>query len=354
MIQTKISELRKAKGISQEQLAELLNTTRQAVSKWERGESYPDIDRLKDLSVFFNVSIDYLLGHDVESASVNRFIERLTEEEESGSLRMDLSEIRLVVSTNANNFHLLVNVIQYLFALWKKKKDAEIVDLIIDYCKRALLLFVPNNPNGITVNDIYRAMAIAFSMKDDYESARNILRDNNVRDADELLADYEFELGHDEEASALASSVFLRSIGLIINGQLTQMRLLIKQGRIEEALELAKWCISFIRSIDKGEHLFLDAVFIYVFTQAVCERHLGRDASASMQFLKDNQERLCQTDSDTESIKYYYSEKSHFVTIIKEMKETLYQKAVLAAKETDIYPDALTVYASLFGGENNG
>ena len=53
MLENKIAELRKEKNLSQEQLAEILNTSRQAVSKWERGEAYPDIDRLKELAIYF-------------------------------------------------------------------------------------------------------------------------------------------------------------------------------------------------------------------------------------------------------------------------------------------------------------
>lgn len=56
----KIYELRKANGMSQEQLAEKINVSRQSISKWESGESLPDIERLPDLSRIFHVSIDDL------------------------------------------------------------------------------------------------------------------------------------------------------------------------------------------------------------------------------------------------------------------------------------------------------
>lgn len=62
----KIQVLRKQHNISQEQLAEQLNVTRQAISKWETGESLPDIDNIKRLGEIFDVSLDYLLkdAHD--------------------------------------------------------------------------------------------------------------------------------------------------------------------------------------------------------------------------------------------------------------------------------------------------
>ena len=55
-------KLRTEKGLSQEELAEKLYVTRQAVSRWENGETVPNTDTLKLLSQFFDVSINTLLG----------------------------------------------------------------------------------------------------------------------------------------------------------------------------------------------------------------------------------------------------------------------------------------------------
>ena len=58
----KIQELRKNRGLTQEELASALYVSRTAVSKWESGRGYPNIDSLKDISYFFDVSIDDLLS----------------------------------------------------------------------------------------------------------------------------------------------------------------------------------------------------------------------------------------------------------------------------------------------------
>ncbi|WP_461614994.1 helix-turn-helix domain-containing protein [Clostridium sp. Marseille-QA1073] len=63
----KIQQLRKTKNLSQEQLAEKLNVSRQAVSKWEIGESLPDINKIIQLSKIFQVSTDYLLYDEIDS-----------------------------------------------------------------------------------------------------------------------------------------------------------------------------------------------------------------------------------------------------------------------------------------------
>lgn len=53
--------LRKNKGVTQEQLAQKLGITNQAVSKWESGQSMPDIQLLPEIAEFFNVSINELV-----------------------------------------------------------------------------------------------------------------------------------------------------------------------------------------------------------------------------------------------------------------------------------------------------
>lgn len=63
----KIQQLRKTIDLSQEQLAEQLNVSRQAVSKWELGESLPDINKIIQLSKLFQVSTDYLLHDEIDS-----------------------------------------------------------------------------------------------------------------------------------------------------------------------------------------------------------------------------------------------------------------------------------------------
>ncbi|MBY0758071.1 helix-turn-helix domain-containing protein [Sellimonas caecigallum] len=62
----KIQSLRKKKGMSQEALAEKLNVSRQAVSKWELGVSVPDVDKIVLMSDLFGVTTDYLLKRQEE------------------------------------------------------------------------------------------------------------------------------------------------------------------------------------------------------------------------------------------------------------------------------------------------
>ena len=77
----KLQELRKQKGLTQEELSEMLFVSRTAISKWESGRGYPNIDSLKAISKLFSVTIDELLSGD----------ELLTIAEEDSKQKMDRS-----------------------------------------------------------------------------------------------------------------------------------------------------------------------------------------------------------------------------------------------------------------------
>lgn len=61
-LEEKLVSLRKAKGLSQMKLAEKMNVSRQAISRWETGAAIPSSENLKYLSDLYSVSLDYLLS----------------------------------------------------------------------------------------------------------------------------------------------------------------------------------------------------------------------------------------------------------------------------------------------------
>ena len=61
-----LKKIRKNNNLSQEQLAEILGISRQAISKWESGSAYPEMEKIIQLCEKFNVNIDDLLHKDIE------------------------------------------------------------------------------------------------------------------------------------------------------------------------------------------------------------------------------------------------------------------------------------------------
>lgn len=70
----KIIKLRKEKGLSQEEFGDKINVSRQAISKWESEQSQPEVEKIKEISKVFSVSIEYLLNDELENDNTKKII----------------------------------------------------------------------------------------------------------------------------------------------------------------------------------------------------------------------------------------------------------------------------------------
>lgn len=96
----KISKLRKEKNMTQEELAEKVNISAQAVSKWENDISLPDISVLPTLADLFNVSIDELLGRD------KTVVVEMTEDNKKADFKKMFLKIKIFAEGNKVNINL--------------------------------------------------------------------------------------------------------------------------------------------------------------------------------------------------------------------------------------------------------
>lgn len=95
--------LRKQSGLSQEELANRLNVTRQTVSKWEVGDSTPDMEKLIAISDLFNVSLDELVKgevvpqNEVKDSTLDSFKEAVLTEENKARGKKTLKLVLILI-----------------------------------------------------------------------------------------------------------------------------------------------------------------------------------------------------------------------------------------------------------------
>ena len=349
MLGERIANLRKERKVSQEELADVLCTSRQAISKWERGESDPDIERLKDLAIYFGVSIDYLLGYDLESVSINSFIERIKKCVEAEKYDIDIDEIRLMVSKNSNNFVLLIYVISYLNDYYGFKHQAEVNDLIIEYAKKALAAFQIDNPFNATLNDIHKLIASCYLSANKYDLAKEYLKENKVFDASNLLSRCELELGNNEEAEKINNDNFLDSISSVINNGTMQIIIHLRNGEYMAALELVNWEIDFVTSISKSEKAFVDIAVAYTFIKAMCEKILGLEYEKEYGLLKENYQKVLGYRHLKDGLRFFAGKDITFATNTGELKKDLLQEIEHMKNDKNAYPKAMELYKDIFG-----
>ena len=124
LLGNRIRELRKKKGISQEELAEKIGVARQTISKWELGETSPDLKQAKELSRIFKISLDELTNNDIKEV----LIEKTSNTEKLAGLILKL--IKFFVIFIIVVFILLITA-SILFRNVRRKNSGRLMDVSI-------------------------------------------------------------------------------------------------------------------------------------------------------------------------------------------------------------------------------
>ena len=144
-IGSNIKKYRKQRKITQEQLAEVLGVSDQAVSRWENGTTYPDIELLPTIALYFRVTLDELMGMEAikDESDIEDILNRRKELKNRGEVVKSYKMLREAVKRYPNNYKLILALISDLqFAnsegdeTWHKNLlEAEgLIDRVLNEC----------------------------------------------------------------------------------------------------------------------------------------------------------------------------------------------------------------------------
>ena len=141
-----IRELRIQKSMTQEELAELVLVTPQAISKWERGVGYPDITQIVPLANIFDVSIDELFDHqmNMQETDINEYIEKYNKLKNQGVVKEALALWQEANQKYPKNYKCQRYLAAALFntlnscSLYSYEERCENARQVIDICKKIM------------------------------------------------------------------------------------------------------------------------------------------------------------------------------------------------------------------------
>ncbi|MHB1483807.1 MAG: helix-turn-helix domain-containing protein [Saccharofermentanales bacterium] len=200
-----LRELRIKNGFTQEKLAERLNLTPQAISRWESGAGYPDFEMIPDLAAALGTSTDTLFGIDREGEELKKFKFELNQRISKLSWREMIGEMRTAYETYPGDEELLLWMGSVLTNAAVKHKDELSIDESVQFYNEADILF--NRVLAISTNEQNR------------QKVKTIL-------VQELYSTYDIE-------KAIEMAAQLNSVGITMQNQ--TMPLLKGEQRIEFA-----------------------------------------------------------------------------------------------------------------------
>lgn len=172
-IGNKIQKHRKKLGFTQENLANCLGVSIAAVSKWESGNSYPDITLLPEIAKIFNVSIDNLLGFDLQNEDLENILDKGKQFEKEGSFNLGIEFIYDGLKKYPNDFRLnrlLASMLLHV-SLNSNPVDREKALEAMKYLDKCILLDVyDKNKESLIQNKSFILGAIK-----EYEKANELL-----------------------------------------------------------------------------------------------------------------------------------------------------------------------------------
>lgn len=182
-IGNKIRELRKKKSITQEALASVLSVSPQAISKWESGLTYPDMEMIPVIAGYFEVSMDILFDYDVREmkAKIQKIIDDAWDYFFDDTPKY-IEIIKTALQEYPGNEELLTALLDaYEYAL-RDKGDTTRLDEMIELSQK----IITESNDFIRVCNVKDIQAAAYLKKGDYQKAKDVLetlpREYSLRD----------------------------------------------------------------------------------------------------------------------------------------------------------------------------
>ena len=287
-LQENIKNRRKAVNMTQEQLAEAMNVTVGAVSKWESGQSVPDLDTLMELAEFFQISLDALAGFALAGAGAKEQAEAI--KQCTGSRQYEKGRIKAekALQNYPNHFEVVYRsaVFYEMMALDTGEKAG--YHKAISLYRRATGLLDQNGDRSIGLRSLYSHISQCYHCLEEYDKALEILKEHNEDGVyDDHLALLLLKLKRWDEAIQVSAESMMENLTRVERSAMVLWNCLAEgRGRYAEALELQEWMVDLYEGLYTDQTSYLHKMNAAMYTGCAIMAVQLEDTGKALTYLR--------------------------------------------------------------------
>ena len=327
-----IRELRRERGITQEQLAEAMDVSTAAVSKWENGQSVPGIPMLTMLADFFEVSLDALTGYEARSHRREDMVARIRQLTIQRSDAV-IPEVREALRRYPNHFDVVWASAKTLGFHGLEKHNEKELREALELMDRALTLLPQNTDPTIRRESILAAQGMYWTSLGEQAKAIACYEAGNVSGINDVaIGNCYAVMGQYEKALTPLSRGMMTHLSLLYNALHGLMMARANMGHEEEAVEMARWCAGMLAGLEatQGSYIWRMRAFMLICV-AVLQSAQGKEKEA-WEALREAVEYARRYDAapdvTTAGVRFYWAEHHGLSDDVGESAMNALEKAV--------------------------
>ena len=257
-----IRAFRKARGLTQEQLAEVLGVTVGAVYKWESRLSQPELRTIMDLADFFDVSIDVLLGYKMKDNRLQATVERLKECRREKD-RTGLSEAEKALKKYPNMFDIVHQSALLYRSFGVEDKDPALLRRALELLENAKPLLPQNTDPKVSGSTLSAESAEVLLSLGQPAQAVQLLQKNNAAGLynDIIGMTLAADCGRPGEALPFLSEALLSAVASVFRIVTGYVNYYFAQNAYLEAEDVLQWGLAALSGLKDGtKPCFLDKI----------------------------------------------------------------------------------------------
>lgn len=245
---------RKQRGLTQEQLGEVMGVSVGAVHKWETGLSSPEIAMLIKIADFFDTSVDVLLGYEMKDNHPEAMVRRLREAFNEKN-RVGIEDAEMALAKYPNSFRIVYAAAELYFGFGFEDGNRTYLKRALELWERAERLLTQNTEPENGENEIRRAKALTlFRLGDTKKAVDYLIAGNDGGCHDHLIG---ILLSFFEKDTERGAEYLIRGlcsgVNSIMNVAPGYVRLYVHRKQYEKAEQFVKWVEEIMHGLQKGE-----------------------------------------------------------------------------------------------------